>query len=90
MVRFGGVTDFLPIPLFEFENDVHVRDLSFRTRLWCHNAISRIFTSTNLGRTEDPDLARVTFGPINRPESCRVPDSRNLRSPASPGDLFQE
>lgn len=49
MVRFGGVTDLLPIPFFEFENRVQLRDLSFRTRLWRHNAISRIFTSTNLG-----------------------------------------
>ena len=72
MVRFGGVTDLLPIPFFEFENSVQLRDLSFRTRLWRHNAISRIFTSTNLGRTDDLDLAR---GPTSTPDMARLPGS---------------
>src|ERR1700726_436454 len=62
---------FFLSPLFEFEKSVQLRDLSVRTRLWCHNAISRIFTSTNLGRTDDLDRRTCIFGRISRAGSCQ-------------------
>jgi hypothetical protein len=39
--------------LFKFENIAQLGGFSLRSRLWCHNAINRIFTSTTLrgGRT---------------------------------------
>jgi hypothetical protein len=46
-----------------------VTDVSLRARLWCHNAINRVFTST--GRIDALDLVRGTWSSIACPEALR-------------------
>jgi hypothetical protein len=60
------------------ENSVQVRDLSVRARLWCHNAISRIFTPTILRLMNDGCLKLRIFGRTTRAESCQCAGDREL------------
>jgi len=60
------------------ENSVQVRDLSVRARLWCHNAISRIFTPTILLLIDDRCLKLRIFGRTTRAESCQCAGDHEL------------
>ena len=57
---------FFLSPRFKFENAVQLRDALLRTRLWCHNASSRIFTSADVSPADDLYVTLGFFSWITR------------------------